>query len=450
MTHWKMLAALPLLVGAIWAASPGTNELVLPENLFPDLDGILKSAVKQSPRMVDRAIDLEIAENDRIAARSAILPSVGGSFSAYESRDKRADVQGDLNVKKVYYYFSAVQPVFYWGEKTNTKRMGEIRQKITQGLYHEAYRLLAQDLRARYLALISLKIMTERARFNQKFAHDQLQLAEDRLKNKIISENDIFPTRLNAERADIEVERSQFELENSIQALARLSGANPLTVESIPDAFPPVAYLSDSVEKLLNDYTSQKDLPSIEAVNLRHQLEVQDLDYAIQKVRLYPKFSLAAGVSQDEQAYTVNTAQKYQLNSFFGGVQISWSIFDGFATRSAQRSSLARKRALENDYQDTSARLVQDAKASSRQVYFAARAMSIDDRFLSSSEGYLKTRHDEFSRGIISEADVSLAQLSLFDSRAAAYRSRAEYLARLVDFLGIVNADPVVDNAPIQ
>jgi outer membrane protein TolC len=309
--------------------------------------------------------------------------------------------------------------------------------------------LFAQDLRARYLALVSMKIVSERARFNQKFTHDQLLLAEDRLKNKVISESDIFPTRLNAERADIEVERSAFEIENSIQAIARLAGTPPLEVDSIPDAVPPVAYLSDAVDKYLNDFTRQKDLPSIEAVNLRQQIELQNLDYAIQKVRLYPKFSLAVGASQDEESYTVNAAAKYQINSVFGGVQISWSIFDGFATRSAQRSSLARKRALENDYQDTSVRLVQDAKAGSRQIYFAARTMSIDDRFLTSNESYVHVRQDEFSRGVISEADVSLAQLALFDARAASYRSRAEYLAQVGNFLGTINADPVVENAPL-
>ncbi|HVU16373.1 MAG TPA: TolC family protein [Candidatus Didemnitutus sp.] len=453
MIKWKLLAALPLLAGALWAAPSDANDLVLPEKIFPGLDVILKSAVNQSPRMVDKNIDLEIAENDRIAARAALLPTVSGYYRDYESRDRRADLEaageGPVNVQKVYYDASINQPLFYWGEKKNTARMGAIRQRIAQGQYQEAYRLLAQDLRARYLALISVKIVAARARFNQKFTHDQLQLAEDRLKNRVISENDIFPTRLNAERADIEVERVAFEFENSLQALARLSGTQPLTEDAVPDTMPPVAYLSDTIGQLLNAYTSQKDLPSVEAATLREQIAVQNLDFGIQKYRLYPKFSLAAGVSQDEQAYALGQP-KYQVNSVYAGFSVSWAIFDGFASRSAQRSSLARKRQLENDYEETTVRLVEQAKSESRQIYFAARTMSIDDRFLTSSEGYVKTRQDEFSRGVISEADVSLAQLALFDSRIVSYRSRADFLTKIGDFLGTVNADPVVANAPIR
>ena len=453
MKYWKILAALPLLAGGMFAAAVEGLDQVLPEKYFPALDQILRSAVNQSPRMLDQALNLEIAENDRIAARAALLPSASAFIRDYESHDRRADLDaqglGATNVRKFYYDASVVQPVFFWGERRNVAKMGEIRQKITQGLYQQAYQMVAQDLRSRYLGLITLKVLAERARFNQKFTHELLRVAEERLKNKVISDLEIFPTRLNAERADIDVERTAFDLEAYRQTIARLSGAPVPEEEAIPEAIPAVPYNPQTFDRLLADFLSQKDMPAIDAINARRQLEVQNLDYLNQKTRLRPKFSLAAGTSQDEQNYNLGYPP-YRVTSLYAGVQVSWTIFDGFASRSAVLSSLARRRQLEVDYKDLTSRLTEVARNQSRQIYFSSRTMSIDDRFLTSNEGNVKARQDDFTRGVIPESDVSMAQLGLFDARYTAYAARQDFLARVAEFLGTINADPVVANAPVN
>ena len=77
----RSFLAVPFLAVSVWAAAPATNELVLPEKLLPQLDAILKTAVQQSPRMLNRALDMEIAENNRIQARANLLPSANAWFN---------------------------------------------------------------------------------------------------------------------------------------------------------------------------------------------------------------------------------------------------------------------------------------------------------------------------------------------------------------------------------
>ena len=72
--------------------------------------------------------------------------------------------------------------------------------------------------------------------------------------------------------------------------------------------------------------------------------------------------------------------------------------------------------------------------------------MSIYDRFLVAGEGYLKTMKEDFQRGIKSEADVSQAQLSLFDAQINANNARSDYLLKVGDFLGTLMEDPALDN----
>lgn len=440
----KIFAVMLLASGSASAAS--LDGVVLPENVFGGLDGILKSAVEQSPRMLNRQLDLQIAEDDRIIARAALLPSFGATFRLHEARDKRADLPGRLSVQKSYYDVSVSQPLFFWGERRNSARMGEIRQKIAQGNYRDGYRLLVQELRSQYLQLIVRKVGLTRARYNRQFAKEQLAIGEERLLKKVISGVEVFPLRLNSERAEIALERALFDFENSKISLARLAGMPELKDGAIPDSIPPIAYAAPVIDRLLAGFLAQKDLPTNEAFALRNQIEIQELDYLNQKTRLRPKFSFAAGTNQDEQSYSLNTAQKFRVNSFYAGIQVGWTIFDGFVSQASTRNSLARRRQLDNDYRELTERLAQQAQSQARLAYFSARDMSINDRFLTAGEGNFVSKQGEFKRGSVAEADVSLAQLSLYDAQLSAYNSRADYLLKVGDFLGTLSEDPVLAN----
>lgn len=430
------------------AVDSNVNELVLPEELYPQLDTILATAVRQSPRMLNQALTLEIAENNRIQARSNLLPTVGGYGNYYEARDTRADLSGRLSVTKIAYNVSINQPLFHWGERRNNDKMGEIQQNITKGQYRDAYRLLAQGLRGDFLRLIVQKLAAERAAFYLEHTKRQLALEEERLAKKVISEYQISPFRLAVEQAQLAIERAQFDLEMAKQSFARLSGAPVLRDDAIPNQIPSPAYKPDALKHLQADFLNLPELPTTEAVTMRQQMANEKLNYENAKTRLRPKFNFVAGISQDEQSYTINVAQKYQLNSQYAGVSASWTLFDGFSSRAAVRSALARTRQLDNDYKDLTERLQQNAQIQLKGLEFAARSMSIADRALVSSEGSLRTKQDEVNRGIASEVDVSVARIALYDARIYAFNCRMDVLLRTGDFLGLVAQDPIVANLP--
>lgn len=442
----RILLVLPLLSVAIMAADPAVNGLVLPEKVFPQLDVILQSAVQQSPRMLNRALDLEIAENNRLSARAGLLPNIGGYVSYYESRDTRADLSGRVDVTKIAYNFSITQPIYHWGERRNSAKMGEIQASIAQGQYQDGYRALAQTLRSDFMRLIVQKLTVKRGAAYAEYAKSQLAKEEVRLAQKVISEFQIFPVRLAAEQAQLIYERVQFDFEMAKASFARLSGRPVLSDDAIPDGIPTVGYDAATIDRLLAGFLGQKDLPAIEAVIMRKQLESAALGYANQKTRLRPKFNFVLGVSQDEQSYTINVAQKYRVNSFFGGLSANWTIFDGFAAQAGVRNELARKRQMENDYKDLTERLAQQAQTQVRQLNFAARNMAISDRALVASQGNLKSKQEEFARGTSSEDDVTQARIALIDAQINASSGRHDFLNRIGEFLGTIVEDPVVAN----
>ena len=446
MKVWKFFVVLPLLTAGLWAAAPGVNDLLLPEKIYPQLDAILRRTVQQSPRMVNAALELEAAENNRIAARASILPSIGGGYNYYQAWDDRADLNGRVNVAKVGYSFSINQSVFSWGERTNNARIGEIQKKMAEGSYQDGYRLLAQEIRTLYLQLIIKKLSLERARLSNRYNQDVLKTSLERYTKKVMSEAEIFPVRLNAERAQIDEERWVIDYESAKQSFARLTGSPALADSAIPDGVAPISYSAEPFGRLLTGFLAQKDPPTAAAINQRKQIEIANLSFLNQKTRLKPKLSLVVGVSQDEQSYNLNVAQKYRVNSLYGGVQVSWTIFDGFSAQAGTRNALIRLRQAENEYRDLTERLAIQAQMQVKQLDFAARSMSILDRLEVAAGGGFHVRQEDYARGIVSENDVTMAHLSYYNASIEAQNARIDYLLRVGDFLGTLVEDPVLAN----
>jgi outer membrane protein TolC len=448
----KRYAIALLFSASLRAEAPAAKDVGLPESLFPELNAILKQAVSQSPTMLKRALDLEIAENSRIAARAAILPSVSSYGNLNRSKDTNKYIYTTSSNSTSFwttttpYALTISQPVFYWGARRNTVRAGEIEESIAKGQYRDGYRQLAQTLRTNYLQLIVQKLSVKRAAFYLEFAKNQRVLNEARLAKKEISDAQFYAVRLAADQAQITSERVQFEYEMAKASFARLSGIPVLSDDAIPDQIPVIPYAEEEFNRLLSGFLNQKEPPTSEAETARKRLEIQNLNYASAKTRLRPTVSFNTGVSQSVQHNLYGTIDTYEVTSVYAGIGVSWTIFDGFYNRSVVRNALAQRRQMEVDYKDLTERLAQQAQTQVKQLNFAARTMAFADRALTDGQGGLKDKQGDFTRGTVSEADVSQTRIAVYDAEIYAYNNRIDFLSRVGDFLGTVVKDPVADN----
>ena len=336
--------------------------------------------------------------------------------------------------------------MFHWGALRNSARIGAIYAKIAHGQYRNGYRQLAQGLRASYQALIVQKIAVKRATLYLEIVQKQLAVHEAGFAKQEIAEATVVASRLAVEAAQIDYERVQFNFEAAKNSLARLSGCPALANETIPDEVPSLAYNEAAFNQLLAGFLAQKDLPTIDAVTARKNLEIANLNYAITRTRLRPKFGASAGVSQSVQRNLYGTIDTYQLNSRSISISASWSIFDGFASGAAQRSALATRRQQEAAYKELTDQLAQSAQTQVKLINFYARSMSMSDRALVASGKNLEHQQAEFARGNIAEAALSWAQMGLYDAQMSTYSVRSEYLRQTGEFLGLIVEDPVVSN----
>jgi outer membrane protein TolC len=431
------------------AARAAAENVDLPERVFPALDQILHDALQQSPRILARNLDLEIAQGDEMQAKAGLYPSIGGYLSSQKARETREDIKtGPYSSDMTYYSLAATQPVWHWGTVRNGARIGEIRRKISEQQYADAFRLLAQEIRTGYLGLITRKTLVKSARFNLNLTESSLQVAEDRLAKGTISGGDIFSTRMNVLQQRLATDRSVEDFEQSRRAFRLLTG-KLLSDDEIPDLIPPLGGGDETPPKLLADFLSQKDPQTPSVIVARRQLEVEDLNLRIQQKRLYPMINLLVGINQNRQSYTLNAGLLYGVQDRYVGINVSWSIFDGFATRGAVKSSLARKRQLEVSYRQLTENLSQEAQHLEKQVEFSLRQMRINDRLLGERGDFLHASEEDFKRGTAAETDLNAARASFFGVEFAAFNARADYLQRMSDFLGAIMVDPVLQQTKV-
>lgn len=459
----RPLALAPVFLAFVFtlhAQSVPEGTFPLPETYFPDLKVLIDSAAKQSPRMIARNTENAVAEANRIAARSGQLPSAGGYLSYYpETTETRAvgpDASGNpradavLHPKKLTYNFTITQPLYHWGALRNNTKIGELQKQITEGQSAEAYRSLVDEIRAQYLQIIVNKTALSRARFNQQIADENLALARSKRERNVISEAEMFGPTVQAEQARLATDRAMDGYESSLIYLGKLSGTPPLSDDQIPTEIPAITPASSALQSVTARFTDQEEPSTYALEGLRDQIATERLNYKVADTRLRPKVNLVAGLSQDEFSYSVNIADKYKVQTYFAGVSVNWSVFDGFATRSAKKSSLARRRQLEENYRNQVADTITAVKAQMRQLEFAARALAITERMLFSAQDMVTAKQEDLNRGVASDADLNAVKLSLRDWQLAAYGARNDYMLKVARLLSATQNDPALMNVPAE
>ena len=443
-------SALVCLASGARAAAPAEGEWPLPETFFPQLQALLESAVHQSPRMLAGNLQEILADNDRTIANATRLPSVSGNylFRPWDRDYRRGDPRSPYTSERSTYDVNVMQPLYHWGEIEDQRRIADLQARVAQGNLVGGYLGLADELRAQFLQLVVNKAALARARLNQESVEKQLAIARDRFSRKEISNADLTAQSLAAEQAQLALDRSVDGYEWSKRAVAHLAGVAPLTEAQVPDAIPDVTVPLDRCESLLAGFVAEGPGDTSTLTGLHDQIEIEKRNYHIASTRLKPKLNLVVGSSQDQQSYTANIGQVYGVTSFYAGVQLNWSIFDGFATKAYKAKALARRRELERSYQRLSADVIAQAREQLRQLQFSVRALGLADRQLQLSEDNVKTVQDNKSRGFAAESDLSAAELSRDNTRLGAYNARVDTFARLTDFLATLQKDPVLSNVP--
>jgi outer membrane protein TolC len=419
----------------------------VPESQIPQLERLISSGITQSPRMIVRNAHSAAAEASLMVAKAARLPSFGMSGSWVASKEDRGDFAGTIPADKLYYSAVINQPLYQWGNISRSIKSAEIRKSMDDGRTRQAYLILANEIREKYLTLVQDRRNLEKNRFELKLANEDLAQGVEKRSRNIISDADIFQAELRQQRAAYQALRAEDSFIYSSEVLARLSGTEPLADSEVPQEFPAPRVQEDApiIVSLLAHFLSAEMPLNTDLELALKQLEISQNDLHRERTALRPTVSLIAGVTSDEQSYDLNIANKYEVQSLYAGVSMNWTVFDGFASKGRVRAALANLRASEVELEVKKSAILTDAESYGRQFKSLALAVVITDRELLSAENLLADMKERLKRGEVSEAQVNGGQSQLHQAYGKALFERATYWSKLGDLLSLIEADPILN-----
>lgn len=453
-SRWRH-AGITLLIIGFWVSGAGgqttaSRATPLPEEMFPELKGIMEQALQQSPTMMLKNIELAQSEANRMTVVSQMLPSLGTSVS-YNVSDAAVSSNTDVKSRSsgVFYSASLSQPVYRWGTLQAQAEAAKIQLHITQRNYAEAYRQLALSIRNQYLGLVAKKIALRNAEAARERAAYTLSLEESKLQYGRISQADIIAPRLEMDDARLRADRAAEDLAAAKRYFARLTGLPEPEDASIPAGIPQVNYDPVDTGTMASAFLGQGWEFSPSIVTARDWVRVAELNYKVAKYRLYPMFSFGASLSQSNstQASQSSVSQVGVLSQYLG-ITASWTIFDGRATKAAKISARANQRYYERLLQNQTDALFDQVRSMEKQLGFSHRAILLAETRYTQAESAARQRRDELQQGLSSQValDAALAAQDSYSLNLLNYR--LDFISRWSEFVSMVETDPALQYLP--
>ncbi len=434
------------LMGTAQALAAGTDAggVTLPEEVMPELRPLVEQAMRQSPRMLERNLDLVQAEADGYMARSNSLPNIGGYTQYQWQRETRADAGGngvDLTTKndKFYYNFSINQSVWQWGALEASRKISRIDRELAAMNYGEAYRAFAAEVRSAYLGLVLAKLSVRNADHVLRMAQDNLSRQQARYNANQVTYGQIMQDQLRLDEASLGARRARADLDFTLGSFRSLIGDPQFSETSIPDAIAEVKQ-APAVASVVGS----------SAVDASESISIAEKEVAKAKLgmvgpryNLFPKLSLLAGVSRDEISRDVNLYNKYQTDTWYVGAQINWTIFDGFSTKGQKLAALTRLHRAERKLSSLRETLGRGLERERLNVGFTWEAYQNAKMRLRMAREGLDHFRDQLTRGEASQAQVDDAQSNVNTNLYYTQAALAAHLNANVQYLSSQGLDPL-------
>jgi outer membrane protein TolC len=418
----------------------------LAEILFPELEGVLRQAVSQSPQMVDQNLKLAIEEANSIVSSAKMYPRASAYVRELYQIEDRRDIGKTTEAEKFYYDLSLYQPIYHWGALKASSDMGKIRVELEKGKVKNAYQSLVQKLRSDYINLVITKLALRNAELALSRREADLELKKASLEEGEASKGSVGGAEITLKEARFNHVRSESEFGYSLRSFQRLSGIDEFTIDRVADGFPDVIYHDSIIRNEVEEFGTKgrESHSKMEAATM--EIEKEELNFRIHKVRMRPKLSLIAGINQDELSSATSTNNRTATQRTYIGVQVSWNIFDGFETKGRKLASMKRLRQLRESKKRLEEDLLIGAEHRADRVDFAAQAVRFAFDKLRRAKGRKKYVESEYGKGRASEGQVNEIKGNLNNYELALAKIQRDYLNTLADFVSWIGEDPAMDN----
>jgi len=356
-----------------------------------------------------------------IEARSGFLPSLTSS-GLYDKRQ----TQSETNLRQEDYnaILRLEQNLYTGGAVTSQVAIAHLNiDKANYDLQEIASRV-TMDVR---IAFNELLLNRAKVRVRE----DSVRVLDEELKNQQEQLSAGIVSKLNVQRAEValanerpELFSAQTELKNSYLRLSELFGA-----DARPGAQSPPFEISGELQYRpnhadLNDCLARADTnrPVIKA--RQKDIEIEDRQYVLDRSAMRPHVRAFSGYD----VYSERDPDVGQEFNYGGvvGINATWNIFDGFATKGRMQATRARREAAVQALAAARRSVASEVRSAFFDLQQADRVLESETKNVQTADESLEMAKGNFAAGLGTQLDVLQAASDVTRTRTT--RLSAIYL----------------------
>jgi len=410
-------AAISILIAAALAVSPKAL-WALP---VYTIDQAVAVAQERNPEILIARKKILAARGGFIEARSGFLPSLTSS-GLYDKRQ----TQSETNLRQEDYnaILRLEQNLYTGGAVTSQVAIAQLN--IAKAIYElqEIANRVTMDVRIAFNELL-----LNRAKIRVR--EDSVRVLDEELKNQQEQLSAGMVSKLNVQRAEValaneqpELFNAQTELKNSYLRLAELFGTDlPPGRQATPfEVSGELQYRPNHAD--LNDCLARADLnrPVIKA--REKDIEIEDRQYVLDRSAMRPHVRAFSGY----EVYSERDPDVGQEFNYGGvvGINATWNIFDGFATKGRMQATRARREAAVQALAAARRSVASEVRSAFLDLQQADRVLESETKNVQTADESLEMTKGNFAAGLGTQLDVLQAASDVTRTRTT--RLSAIYL----------------------
>lgn len=426
---------------ALSAAVATANEVKLadhlPENAISGLREVLEAAMTEAESIQLRDIVEQDFEGRQIVAESGKNLSIQARTTYRKEQDLERDESSTGD--RLLYSLTLSKSLYHWGALEANREKGDLNLEIAELTTFETYRNLALNIRSKYLAILVANKEAELSRKNYERSLDRLKLEKDRLETGAASVIQVYNLEVAANGAELDLLKKENALDDQIDVLARLVGMSPERIASgLDSGIPEHAILSREEIGALQQYFDEGVNRSPSIQSQAKSIEHSERDVHISSQRRKPKIDITAGITQFEIDEISRTRAEEIV---YGGVSVSWNIFDGRATKGYKISAMARVEQLRRQFESAKSTYQFNLERAQRFLDLNARILEREEKALIQASNYLRDTKRDFDSGRASPDDLEKVEISFASQDVRTQRARSEYYNALSNMASLLGFD---------
>jgi len=385
---------------------------------------------------IDQAVALAQAQNPDIAiarkkvigargglieARSGFLPSLSSS-GLYDKRQQQS--QSQLRQEDYNATLKLEQNLYTGGQITSQRGIARLNIEKQNYELQETASHVAMDVR---IAFNDLLLNRAKARVRQ----DSVRVLDEDLKNQQQSFNAGIVGNLNVQRAEValaneqpELFNAQTQLKDSYLRLGDLFGldARPGTSAAPFEVSGELQYRPNHPD--LNDCLARADAnrPVIKA--REKDIEIEDQQYILDRSAMRPHVRAFSGYEvYSERDPAVGPEFNY---GYVVGINATWNIFDGFATKGRIQATRARREAAVQALAAARRAVASEVRSAFFDLEQADRVLETETNNVQAADAALDIAKSNFAAGLGTQLDILQAASDVTRTRTT--RLSAIYL----------------------